>query len=616
MSKRLIRRKFLQAGGFGALAAGLRASFPSQLWASTGLQSPPDTGKPLSDLVIRKEKIEIDGRATTATTINGSVPGPALRFREGDTVTIRVRNDMAETTSIHWHGILLPFEMDGVPGVSFPGIKPGETFTYQYRLRQSGTYWYHSHSGMQEQTGMYGAYLIDPADGEPVKYDREFAVVLSDWTFENPMRVLDKLKKQADYYNHQKRTVPDFFRDAAHNGWRSTLSDRLMWARMRMDPTDILDVTGHTYTYLINGASPDLNWTALFKPGERIRLRFINSASMTIFDVRIPGLKMTVFQADGQNVEPVEIEEFRVGPAETCDVIVEPREDAYCIFAESMDRSGYGAGTLAPREGMRAAIPPRRKRPIRTMADMGMAHSMNGMKGMQMPAGQSGGDQHQNMPGMKMPSGNTDASGHEGMPGMKMPPEHQMHNMKGMKMPSMMHGPDHHGPGNSMVAMMPTSRLSEPGTGLEDAGRRVLVYTDLRRLTPDREHGEAQRGIELHLTGNMERQMWGFDGKKFSEASAPIPLPFGEWFRITLVNDTMMDHPMHLHGMFMVLENGAGDRMPYKHTILVKAGEKLSFLVKPDERGPFAFHCHLLLHMELGMFRVVSVSETAMKGTK
>jgi CopA family copper-resistance protein len=575
MSKRLIRRKFLQAGAFGALAVGVRASFPSPLWASTGLAVPHDTGKPLSHLVIRKEKIEINGRATTATTINGSVPGPALRFREGDTVTIRVKNDMAETTSIHWHGILLPFEMDGVPGVSFPGIRPGETFTYQYKLRQSGTYWYHSHSGMQEQTGMYGPYLIDPADGEPVKYDREFVVVLSDWTFENPMRVVDKIKKQADYYNHQKRTVPDFFRDAAQNGWRPTLSDRLMWARMRMDPTDILDVTGSTYTYLINGASPDLNWTALFKPGERIRLRFINSASMTIFDVRIPGLKMTVFQADGQNVEPVEIEEFRVGPAETCDVIVEPKDDAYCIFAESMDRSGYAAGILAPREGLRATIPPRRKRPIRTMADMGMAHSgMGPMNG------------------------------------------HQMHDMKGMKMPSMMHGPDHHGPGNAMVAMMPKSRLSEPGTGLEDAGRRVLVYTDLRRLTPDKEHGEAQRGVEFHLTGNMERQMWGFDGKKFSEASAAIPLLLGEWFRITLVNDTMMDHPMHLHGMFMVLENGAGDRMPHKHTILVKAGEKLSFLVKPDERGPFAFHCHLLLHMELGMFRVVSVSDRAIQGTK
>lgn len=630
MAHLLRRRRFLEFTGAGAVAASLRALAPEYAWGSTQAEAYRASDAGVADLVIGKQRIDIAGRSTTATLINGTVPGPLLRFREGETVTIRVTNKMEETTSLHWHGLLVPFDMDGVPGVSFPGIRPGETFTYRYRLRQSGTYWYHSHSAMQEQTGMLGPYIIDPAGNEPVAYEREYVVVLSDWTFEDPMRVIAKLKKQADYYNFQRRTVPDFFRDTARQGWRSTLSERLMWARMRMDATDILDVTGYTYTYLVNGLSPELNWTGLFKPGERVRLRFINSGAMTIFDVRIPGLKMTVFQADGQNVQPVEVDEFRMGAAETYDVIVQPTEDkAYTIFAEAMDRSGYAAGTLSPREDMRAPIPPRRKRPIRTMADMGMAHGEanhgkgHEMPGMKMPPGQTGGKEGQHVPGMQMPSVKPDEKKHQ-MPGMTPPPEkmeEKKHtNMPGMSMPSggaagspasveaMMHGPDHHGPGNSMIAMMPKSRLSEPGTGLDDAERRVLLYTDLRRLTPDPDHGEPEREIELHLTGNMWRQIWGFDGKKFSEASAPIHLPFGRWLRITLVNDTMMEHPMHLHGMFMVLDNGAGAQMPYKHTIIVKPAEKLSFLVKPDERGKFAFHCHLLMHMELGMFRVVAVA--------
>jgi CopA family copper-resistance protein len=512
MNKLLMRRRFLQSASAGALAAGLKALAPDYAWGRPPQQGPQTSEAGVTDLEIRKQKINLAGRETAATLINGSIPGPMLRFREGQTVTIRVTNKLEETTSLHWHGVIVPADMDGVPGVSFPGIKPGETFTYRYTLRQSGTYWYHSHSGMQEQTGVFGPYIIDPAGREPVTYDREYAVVLSDWTYEDPMRVLAKLKKQGDYYNFQKRTVPDFFRDGSSKGWRATLADRLMWARIRMDPTDILDVSGYTYTYLVNGLSPELNWTALFKPDERVRLRFINTGAMTIFDVRIPDLKMTVFQADGQNVEPVEVDEFRIGAAETYDVIVQPREDkAYTIFAEAMDRSGYAAGTLAPREGLRAEIPPRRKRPLRTMADMGMA--------MQMPAGKPGGQEHQNMPGMNMPPTQAGGQEHQNMPGMKMPsgnmPASSQENMK-----AMMHGPDHHGPGNSMIAMMPKSRLNDPGTGLGDDERRVLLYTDLRRLTPDENHAEPEGSIELHLTGNMERQIWGFDGKKFSEPAS------------------------------------------------------------------------------------------------
>jgi CopA family copper-resistance protein len=610
------RRRFLQ----GATALGLLAGFdrlvPAYARQSAGSGTPGSarTGPGVFDLLIHKETIQIGGREATATTINGSVPGPILRFHEGETVTVHVINEMEETTSIHWHGLLVPYDMDGVPGVSFSGIRPGETFTYRYPVRQSGTYWYHSHSGFQEQTGIYGPLIIDPAVPDPFDYDRDYVVMLSDWTYEDPDRVLVKLKKQGNYYNFNQQTISDFFRDTLHNGWASTVSDRLMWGRMRMDPADILDVTGYMYTYLVNGLSPDLNWTALFKAGERVRLRFINAASMTIFDVRIPGLTITVVQADGQNVQPVTVDEFRMGPAETYDVIVQPNEDqAYTIFAETMDRSGYASGTLAPREGMRGPIPPRRQRPLRTMADMGMSSGMDSekrqdMSGMNTPSGDVDKTKAESMPGMKMPSGSMDELKAHNMPDMDMPSGEESVSQGAMQ--ATMHGPDHHGPGNSMVAMMPVSRLNEPGTGLEGTERRVLVYTDLRRLTPEHDHPKPEGEIELHLTGNMERYMWSFDGKKYSEASTPIPLRYGQRFRMTLVNDTMMDHPMHLHGMWMVLENGASAHLPYKHTILVKPGERLSFIVTPDEVGKFAFHCHLFYHMEAGMFRVVAVSGT------
>ena len=621
------RRRFLKTSV--AVGAGLMFYRLSPTYA-IGAESTLNGSTSVTDLVIAKRKLNIAGRAATPTVVNGLLPGTVLRFREGETVTIRVTNQLEETSSIHWHGLIVPEHMDGVPGVSFAGILSGETFTYQFKLQQSGTYWYHSHSGNQEQAGLYGPLIIDPITPDPFSYDSECIVMLSDWTFEDPARVLAKMKKFGSYYNYNRRTMGDVFRDANRNGWRATIKDRMGWAKMRMDPTDIADVTGFTYTYLLNGQSADQNWTTLFKPGERIRIRFINAGAMTHFDVRIPGLKMTLVQADGQNVEPVTVDEFRIAPAETYDMIVQPQaEEAYTIFAETMDRSGYAAATLALRSGLRAPVPARRMRPLRTMADMGM--SGDAMGSMAMP---SNGDRASadgmsematssastpTMSGMEMPASEGETK-MDGMAGMEMPSD-VMPAMPGMEkglgtapvkaenIPAKPHGPDRHGPGNSTVAEMPVSRINEPGSGLGDAGRRVLVYGDLQRLSADGPEGSPEREIELHITGNMERQIWGFDGKKYSEAKEPIPFEYGKWLRITFVNDTMMDHPMHLHGMWMVLDNGAGIKRPRKHTINVKPGERLSFDVKPDEIGKWAFHCHLLFHMELGMLRVVSVAD-------
>lgn len=625
------RRRFLRASTAAGAGSALYALSPLRAWAASPITVTPVEGLgTTTDLVIARGRLDIDGQSAAPTVVNGVLPGPVLRFREGETATIRVTNRLEETTSIHWHGLLVPPDMDGVPGVSFDGIAPGETFTYRFKLRQNGTYWYHSHSGNQEQAGLYGPLIVDPATSEPFAYDSECVVMLSDWTFEDPARVLAKMKKFGAYYNFNRRTLADVFRDASRNGWGATLADRSLWARMRMDPTDIADVTGFTYTYLLNGQAAGQNWTKLFKPGERIRMRFINAGAMTHFDVRIPGLEMTLVQADGQNVEPVTVEEFRIAPAESYDMIVQPRDkEAYTIFAETMDRSGYAAGTLALRSGLRAPIPERRKRPLRTMADMGMSGAA--MAGMAMPAGGAGPTAGA-MSGMAMPAAATPTTpAMDAMPGMAMPapaapPKPAMDAMPGMAMPAangparpapmqpVPHGPDRHGPGNSTIAEMPASRVSEPGTGLGDSGRRVLVYSDLRSLYPGGREGVPAREIELHLTGNMERQIWGFDGKKYSEAEEPIPFTLGERIRVTFVNDTMMDHPMHLHGMWMVLENGAGAKRPLKHTINVKAGERISFDAEPDEIGRWAFHCHLLFHMELGMLRVVSVPNPKVKG--
>ena len=569
----LRRRQFLQgAGAVGLLAAleGLAPNYAGQLVrAANGAEMDPEGL--FFNLDINHTSLDIGGKDAHAITVNGTIPGPLIRLKEGQMTTMAVTNHLKEDTSIHWHGILLPPGMDGVPGVSFAGIRPGETFTYNFPVNQSGTYWYHSHSGLQEQLGHFGPLIIDPVEPDPFSYDREYVVMLSDWTFEDPLRVLAKLKKQSGYYNFQKRTVGDFFKDISEKGLGPAFAERKMWAKMRMSPTDIADITGYTYTYLMNGRAPASNWTGLFRPGEKIRLRIINAATMTFFDFRIPGLKMTVVQADGQNVQPVTVDEFRIGVAETYDVIVEPGEDrAYTIFAETMDRSGFAAGTLTPREGMTAPLPERRKRPVLSMADMGMA-------------------------GMDM-------KGMDGMKDMKM-------DMKSEPVPIKKHGPDKHGPGNSMIAEMPRNRLGDPGVGLENTGTRVLVYNDLRSIAPGYDKRAPEREIELHLTGNMERYMWSFDGKKFSEAKGPIEFRNGERLRLTMINDTMMSHPIHLHGMWMELDNGAGEFRPRKHTVNVKPAERLSVIISVDAPGNWAFHCHLLYHMYMGMFRIVSVTD-------
>ncbi len=575
--KGLSRRQFLQQAMAGCLMASLEGLLPAYAWpfsmsdAPIGLAGRADS----FELVVRKKNLRIGNRTAIALTVNDTSPGPLLRFREGQTVTIRVMNELDEDTSIHWHGIILPAEMDGVPGISFPGIPAGRSFTYRYTLRQSGTYWYHSHTRLQEQLGHYGPLIIDPADPEPFRYDREYIVMLADWSFEDPYAMLSKLKKQSDYYNAQQLTLGDLFRDASAAGWRKTLKNRLEWGRMRMDPTDIADITGQSYTYLINGLAPEANWTGIFRPGERVRLRFINGSSMTHFNLRIPDLPMTIVQADGQNVKPVVVDEFQIAAAETYDVIVEPGDRAYTLFAESMDRSGFARGALATREGMSAPIPELRPRPILSMADMGMAH--NG-KSTAETKEQDSGDAH----AAHTTSAHGAASGH------------------------WMHGPDHHGPTNAMVAMTPVSKLDEPGTGLENTAHRVLAYIDLQNLEPRSDPRQPDREIEMHLTGNMERYMWSIDGKKYSEA-APIRCRLGERLRITLVNDTMMNHPFHLHGMWMELVNGGGSFHTRKHTINVKPAEKLSFDMTAAAPGDWAFHCHLLFHMHLGMFRVISV---------
>ncbi len=583
----ITRRNIIHTASYAGALAGLQSLLP--VWAQDplGKTAPRQPGNHRTfDLAIAETPLTIGGRQTKAKTINKTVPGPVLRFREGETVTLRVTNQMDEDTSIHWHGILLPSNMDGVPNVSFPGIKPGETFVYQYTLKQSGTYWYHSHSGLQEQSGVFGPIIIDPADNDPVAYDRDYVIMLSDWTFENPDAVFAKLKKQSDYYNFQKRTILDFFRDVSEEGLSATLDNRLAWSGMRMDPTDIADITGKTYIYLLNGNAPGSNWTGLFTPGERVRLRFINAAAMTYFNVRIPGLSMKVVQADGQNIHPVPVDEFQISVAETYDVIVEPDEDrAYTIFAETMDRSGYARGTLAPRAGMSAPVPELRPPQVRTMADMAMAHgatdemdSRDAMRHMDHGAmtGKSDMDEDRTV----------------------LP-----------KQPATPGGPRLDGPGVAMKAAAPTNRLHEPGFGLDNVGHRVLVYTDLRSLEPFYDKRPPTREIELHLTGNMERYMWSFDGKKFNEVTKPISFIYGERLRLTMINNTMMDHPIHLHGMWMELDNGFGDHRPRKHTINIKPGEKLSAIISADAPGSWALHCHLLYHMKAGMFRVVSVSE-------
>ena len=517
------------------------------------------------------------------------MPGPILRWREGDTVTLRVRNRLKEDTSIHWHGIILPANMDGVPGLSFAGIAPDGIYEYTFKLNQNGTYWYHSHSGLQEQVGVYGPLIIDAIEPEPFAYDRDYVVMLSDWTDEDPDRVLSKLKKQSDYYNYHKRTVGDFVDDVDEKGLSATLADRKMWAEMKMSPTDLADVSAFTYTYLMNGHAPNGNWTGLFKPGEKIRLRFINGSAMSYFDVRIPGLKMTVVASDGQHVHPVSVDELRVAVAETYDVIVEVSDqEAYTIFAQSMDRTGYARGTLAIREGLSAPVPETDPRPLISMSDMGMDHGgMSGMSGMD----------HSSM------QGDMGTMDHSKMAGM----DHSA--MSGMGASMQTHPASEEGnPLVDMQTMMPTPKLDDPGIGLRENGRRVLTYADLKSTFEDPDGRKPSRTIELHLTGHMEKFSWSFDGVPFADAE-PVRLKYGERVRIILVNDTMMTHPIHLHGMWSDLEDENGNFKVRKHTIDMPPGTKRSYRVTADALGRWAYHCHLLLHMDMGMFREVRVEE-------
>lgn len=604
MQSKTTRRTFVKGLAAAGILGGM-GMWRTPVWAVNSPGQPNVLTGNEFDLFIGETPVNITGAARTAMTINGSLPGPILRWREGDTVTLRVRNRLKEDTSIHWHGIILPANMDGVPGLSFHGIAPDGMYEYKFKVNQNGTYWYHSHSGLQEQVGVYGALVIDAKEPEPFSYDRDYVVLLSDWTDENPTRVLAKLKKQSDYYNQHKRTVGDFIDDVSEMGWSAAVADRKMWAEMKMSPTDLADVSGYTYTYLMNGQAPDGNWTGIFKPGEKIRLRFINASAMTYFDVRIPGLKMTVVAADGLHVKPVSVDEFRIAVAETYDVIIEPdSEQAYTVFAQSMDRTGYARGTLAVQEGLSAPVPSPDPRPLIAMGDMGMDHgSMGGMD-----HGNMAGMDHGSMAGMDHGSmqGGMAGMDHSQMAGM----DHSgMAGMAGMAGNMQAHpASETNNPLVDMQTMTPTHKLDDPGIGLRDNGRRVLTYSDLRSTFPDPDGREPSRTIELHLTGHMEKFSWSFDGIKFSDAE-PLRLKYGERVRITLVNDTMMTHPIHLHGMWSDLEDANGNFLVRKHTIDMPPGSKRSYRVTADALGRWAYHCHLLLHMEMGMFREVRVDE-------
>lgn len=610
----LSRRQFVQGLAAGGAVLGL-GLWPKQSWA---LRSPGQLevlAGTQFDLSVGETAVNYTGKTRPAITVNGSVPAPILRWREGTRVQLRVRNDLppgsihGDSTSIHWHGILLPANMDGVPGLNFDGIGRGESYLYEFDVRQGGTYWYHSHSGFQEQGGMYGPLIIDPIAPEPFSYDRDYVVFLSDWTDMDPARLFARLKKLSEYDNYYQRTVGDFFRDVSNDGLRATLSDRAAWGRMRMTPTDLSDVNAHTYTYLMNGTTSLGNWTGLFRSGEKIRLRFINGSAMSYFDVRIPGLKMTVVEVDGQYVHPLTVDEIRIATAETFDVIVEPTgQDAFTLFAQDSARTGYVSGTLAVREGLRAPVPAVDPRPLLTMADMGhgdhAAHSGHG-------ATPAAADPHAG-------HGATPASDpHAGHGAAASVDPHAGHGASatamqgapagGMQMQA--HPASETGnPLVDMQTMTPAPRLSDPGIGLRGNGRKVATYADLKSLFPDPDGREPGRTVELHLTGHMERFAWSFDGIKFADAE-PLRLNYGERMRIVLVNDTMMAHPIHLHGLWSDLEDEQGNFHLRKHTVDMPPGTKRSYRVRADALGRWAYHCHLFFHMESGMFREVRVEE-------
>ncbi len=584
------RRGFVSGALGGGTLAALAAWYPA--WAqpvSPGIAStlPTVSGNDIT-LRIARQTMRVDGKVSRAIGINGTVPGPLVRLKEGQQARLTVVNDLDEDSSIHWHGLILPFQMDGVPGVSFPGIKPRSTFVYEFPVRQSGTYWYHSHSGLQEQLGHYGPIVIDPAGTDPVGHDREHVIVLSDHSRLSPEAIFRKLKVNPGHFNMQRQTLSGLLA-----GKDQSLKERGEWGAMRMDPTDVADVNGSTYQFLINGYGPRDNWTALFVPGERVRLRIVNASAMSIFNVRIPGLRMTVVQADGLNVVPTEIDEFQIGVAETYDVVVAPVDDrAYSFVAEVNDRSGMARATLAPRAGMAAEVPPLRKRPLATMKDMGMG-------------AMSGGDascsaEHAAMGHCTPASGDPAATDHaamgHGAGGMN-------HSMRDFDVAPQVK----RDPSVQSISPMPVDRMGEPGQGLEDVGHKVLTYRDLVALDRNPDVRAPERSLDIHLTGNMERFMWSFDGVKMSDHHEPIPFIEGERVRVNLINDSMMSHPIHLHGHFFELVTGKGDRAPRKHTVIVQPGGIATFDFTADALGDWAFHCHLLYHMHAGMMRVVSV---------
>ena len=644
IDRRTLLRGTAALGGTAALASW----FPA--WAqpvSSGIVRPLPTvsGEDIT-LTIARQTMMIDGRSSPAIGINGTVPAPLIRLREGQMVRLNVVNDLDEDSSIHWHGLLVPPQHDGVPGVSFPGIKPRSNYLYECPIKQNGTYWYHSHSGLQEQLGHYGPIVIDPAGEDPVQYDREHVIVLSDHSQMSPEAIFRNMKLNPGGFNFQKQTLAGLLA-----GRDQTAGERLMWGGMRMDPTDISDATGSIYTYLVNGHGPMDNWTALFTPGERVRLRFINASAMTTFNVRIPDLPMTIVQADGQNVMPVEVQEFQIGVAETYDAIVTPSEDrAFTLVGEAIDRSGMARATLAPRAGMSAAVPPLRERPLATMKDMGMGDmDHGGMRGMDMSGGMRGIDptaeqnpsaalatgamaggaaamgnmdhgamptDHSGMAGMdhgamSNPSGGVAGMDHSAMGGQSgamAGMDHGSMDMGSMSMRDFSHAPQvKKGPGVQTISPMPMDRTGEPGQGLENVGHKVLVYRDLMALDRNPDVRAPSRSIDIHLTGNMERFMWSFDGEKMSDVHEPIPFIEGERVRVNLINDSMMGHPIHIHGHFFELVTGHGDRAPRKHTVIVQPGGKVTWDFTADAVGDWAFHCHLLYHMHAGMMRVVSV---------
>jgi len=605
----LSRRRFVT--GFAAGSAVFGLGFGSGLAQASkhSYSRPPTLSRTQTlkgnrfDLNIAYQLANFTGKERVATSVNGSLPAPTLRWHEGERVKIKLKNNLAQDSSIHWHGIIVPTQMDGVPGLSFNGIKPGESFEYEFDVNQSGTYWYHSHSGFQEQTGVYGAIVIDPKEPDPVAYDRDYVVLLSDWSDESPENIYAKLKKLSHYYNFRERTVVDVWQDIKEHGILNTWNKRAMWNEMRMSETDISDVTGYTYTYLMNGITPDEGWIALFKTGEKVRLRFINGSAMSIFDIRIPGLRMTVVAADGQNIQAVTVDEFRIGVAETYDVIVEPSGDsAFTIFAQTIDRTGFARGTLTPDKSWQAEVPVMDPAPVLAHRDMGMGSECSPEHAA------LGHCQPEGVTRAKIVSKAACLPEHAAMGHCQM--DASPIGQAGSGNALITHPETEYGPHVDMRAENPQNGLKDPGIGLRDHyalyGRRVLNYSDIKNLYPTLDRREPNREIELHLTGNMSRYMWSMNGIKFADAK-PLALSYGERVRITLVNDTMMTHPIHLHGMWSELDTGDAEYLPRKHTIIVQPGSKISYLVSADAIGRWAYHCHLLYHMP-GMFREVSVS--------